>query len=203
MNRVEHSHLEKILGKLGWTETPRFRVIRARIEDILTSPIADRFHRIGERSLASLRVSAMARVNGKQRAKLKVAVQTQNWAPADLNPFDFEGVGLDGAQPQPDASFVCMRDEAIIGWHMVHRINAKTLRFSCSYMRPSSRSAMAMFHTWDIRSGVVLKTVSTHYLLGSPSASCGHVGFTDRILAPHAIDDNFTFGTNKSLARSH
>ena len=68
--------------------------------------------------------------------------------PNDLNPFNFERIGHDGAKAYNELCFALIYNDEIVGWHISHLINKESIRFSCSYILSKIQNQMLLLSLW-------------------------------------------------------
>jgi GNAT superfamily N-acetyltransferase len=70
-------------------------------------------------------------------------------APNDVNPFRFEGTGIDGSAAEPALSLACLLDGRVIGWNLAHRLHPRLVRFSCSFVWPEMQGLLPLLTLLD------------------------------------------------------
>lgn len=76
------------------------------------------------------------------------AVSLESWVPPELAPAKHMHQGLDGAAILTPVSFAYYEDDSVAGWHFSHRLDAETIRFSVSYVRPDAQRDLALLELW-------------------------------------------------------
>jgi GNAT superfamily N-acetyltransferase len=84
----------------------------------------------------------------EQIKRLRQAIRFEGWVPADLDPFQFAGLGIDGALSEPQLNFAYTVWGDVVGWNFGHRINAGTVRASCTFVRPNLQNELTMLALW-------------------------------------------------------
>lgn len=118
--------LEALLARRGWSP-PETRMVTLRftLEEIKATPWFRRYRRrtgfefvpwveVGEADLAALRASH----------------EESGWIAEDLVPWAFDQQRLDAA-----SSLAILLAGEIVGWVLNHRMNERTVRFTCSFLR--------------------------------------------------------------------
>lgn len=119
--------------------------------------------------------------------------------PPDVNPFRFEGRGIDGAASEPALSLACTVDGQVVGWNLAHRIDAQTVRFSCSYVWPEMQGRLPLLTLWD---HAFHRLEESGYTYVSWAVSPHHeamVRFNEQVLLPHVDDFDETRGAMKNF----
>jgi hypothetical protein len=122
----EAEALEELLARRGWSP-PETRMVTLRftLEQLKSTPWFERYRRrtgfgfvpwieIGEAEVAALRASH----------------EESGWIAEDLVPWGFDQQRLDAA-----SSIAIRLGGEIVGWVLNHRIDERTIRFTCSFLR--------------------------------------------------------------------
>ncbi len=83
-----------------------------------------------------------------QLVALRQAVRFEDWVPPELDPFKFTGVGIDGSAPEPGFNLACTFHGEVVGWNLAHRVDANTLRISCTLVHPDLQHHLVMLALW-------------------------------------------------------
>lgn len=83
-------------------------------------------------------------LDSDQRDHLQREQREDNWIPKDLNPFQFEGVGVDGSPSEPACCLALEEGSRICGWVLSHRLDDRTVRFSCGFVRPDLQAVLLL-----------------------------------------------------------
>lgn len=83
-----------------------------------------------------------------QLTALRQVVRFEGWVPPELDPFKFTGVGMDGAAAEPAFNLACTFHDEVVGWNLAHRLDANTLRISCTLVRPDLQHHLVMLALW-------------------------------------------------------
>jgi GNAT superfamily N-acetyltransferase len=140
-----------------------------------------------------------ASLTSSQLVTLKQAIHFENWVPADLDPFAFIDLGIDGAQPEPSMSLACTQWGDVVGWNLAHRINANTVRISCTYVRPDMQQHLLILALW--REAFQRQAGSGYQNLSWAVAAdrSTMVTFNDRFMGSYVRQRTETWGSRKEL----
>lgn len=132
--------IEALLVHQGWSEPElRMLVFKTELERLRHAHwlnavrLPKKFDLVHWRELSS-----------GEREKLKRDQQQNEWIPKDLDPFLFEGVGVDGSPPEPACSLALKEGSRVCGWVLSHRLDGKTVRFSCGFVRPDLQAVLLL-----------------------------------------------------------
>lgn len=198
MTRLPHLEAyEAVLRANGWSEPRRrmyvFRTDRDHLEQ------AEWFH-FFETPPAGVSIVPWTEISVEAREELRQAIASPaSVLPQDVNPFLFEGVGIDGSPQEPALSFGCVRGNEIIGWHLAHRIGSDAVRFSCSFIRPDLQEQLPLLTLWRH----AFQQLGRHGYVHVSWAIAPHheemLRFNEHLLAPHVLDFDETRGATKQL----
>ncbi len=118
--------LEQLLEKRHWTAPePRMIVCKSTIDRITQAPWMAQ-----NRLPASFTLFPWHELTAAERDTLHQEQQTATWFPADLAPLAQEQENL-----EPLNSLGVRYQGSVVGWVMTHRLNADTIRYTCSFIR--------------------------------------------------------------------
>lgn len=181
--------LERVLSRAGWSP-PAARMLRvkARNETMWGAGW------VGLGALAAGDAIVPWRdVSSSERRALAEEQARTGWIPADLSPFEHEAGHL------AEASVALRREGAIAGWVITHRLDERTLRYTCSYMHPALQRRGRLLPLYEAvmrRAGALglergIWTVPLHH--------AGMAAFVRRWMAPFADELSETRGSWKPL----
>ena len=137
----KEASIASLLRKKGWSDPVlKMTLFDLPVEAIFTSPWVESVSKGPARFV-------IRPYDPENTADLEV-VSTEAWVPPELAPAKHMFQGLDGAAILPSVSFVLYEDESITGWHFSHRLDAETIRFSVSYVRPDNQKDLALIELW-------------------------------------------------------
>ena len=119
--------------------------------------------------------------------------------PKDVNPFFYEGLGIDGCPPEPEFSFGCLHQGRIVGWHLTHRPAQGQLRFSCSYVRLEVQDQIPLLALWNHTFRRLMDEKPTEVSWAVAGHHEGMEKFTHRLLGPFLTSNVETRGARKPL----
>lgn len=136
--------VERILSKRGWNP-PALRSISVRFtpEEALTTPWFGRL-----RLPAGFEVFEWRSLGGEERAALRASHERSPWITTGLECWRHDHYGFD------EVSSLGLRWRGqVVGWVLNHRVDAETVRFTCSFMRRdlSGRARILPLYTESIR----------------------------------------------------
>lgn len=163
------AQLEHLLARHGWqapvTEMLAFRSGPAQVAD---APW-----------MKPLKLGPRDRIVDLVDVSLEALV-SEPWIPADLRPWAQEP-GWD-----PRTSVALLRDDAVVGWLVTHRLDPRTLRYTCSYVRPDLQKrgrVLLLYQEVVARSRVLDLPVAIWTV---PVRHEGMRAFGERWMAPYA-----------------
>jgi ribosomal protein S18 acetylase RimI-like enzyme len=188
---------EAMLRRRGWSPpSRRMLIFRARRDRLREADWFDLF----AAAPAGTVIKPWAEVTDAERAALARAMaEKPERTPDDVNPFRFEGRGLDGAEPEPGLSLACVVDGAVVGWNLAHRIDQRAARFSCSYVWPEMQGRLPLLTLWD---HAFHRLEDAGYESVSWAVSPHHeamVRFNEQMLLPYVEDYDETRGSTKTF----
>jgi len=186
--------VERIFAGRNW-EAPRPRTLSVRfpparaLESDLFSP--RRMRALG----AGLDLFPWESAERQELEEIRASHQRQPWITPALAPWRFEGADFD-----PISSIGARYRGAIVGWVLNHRVDERTVRFTCSFMRKdiSRRGRIVPLYHESLRrlaaAGVPRATFIT------PVVYPNMIRFIERWIAPIAEFSGETRGVRKRLA---
>ncbi len=121
----------------------------------------------------------------EQMSKLRQAIHFEAWVPPDLVPFDFAGIGIDGAASEQKLNLAYIVWGDVVGWNFAHRIDAQTVRASCTFVRPDLQQQLIMLALWR---EAFVRAAALEYRTISWAVSVARqamVTFNDKYMAPY------------------
>ena len=139
---------ERVLAKRGWSQPER----RTWVMRSTPERLAEAFTRARRRPLdPETQVFAWRDLGEAEAEALRRQQRETGWPDLEVFPFHY-GPGF-----EPETSLGLRRGGEVVGWVVNHRVDATTLRFTCSYLREELQGLSYRF----VSSGdteVVLKT---------------------------------------------
>lgn len=188
---------EALLQTRGWSQPVR----RMRIFKTTTSRLREASWMPMFQSLpAGFKIVRWDSVGEILREDLKKSLHEPSCRiPKDVNPFLYEGLGIDGSPAEPEFSFGCLHQDRIVGWHLTHRPAQDQLRFSCSYVRLEVQEKIPLLALWN---HTFQKLMGDKPIEVSWAVAGHHEGmekFTHRLLGPFLTSNVETRGARKPL----
>lgn len=84
----------------------------------------------------------------EQLVKLRQAIRFESWVPVELVPFNFLGNRVDGSPPEKKFNLAYVVWGNVVGWNFAHRVDAQTVRVSCTFVHPSLQQQLCMLALW-------------------------------------------------------
>lgn len=183
--------VERVFEKRRW-EQPGLRTITVKftMQEALATPW---FGRGGLPEGAE--VFPWAELTAGELAQLHESNARSPWIPNSLQPWRHDNIGFD-----PVSSLGLRFKGAVVGWVINHRMDDRTVRFTCSFMRKdlSRRARIVPLYSESLRrladAGCEFCTFIT------PTVYPGMVEFIRRHCAPYASFTGETRGTRKRLS---
>lgn len=181
--------LEHLFAQQGW-DTPERRSLTVRFTpaEARATPWYGRTGLLPDGAT----VFPWAELTVAERHQLMTSNAEAPWIPNSLQPWRHDGVGFD-----PISSVGLRYGGAVVGWVINHQVDARTVRFTCSFMRKdlSRRARILPLYSESIRrlSGTTCELCT----LITPTAYPGMTGFIHRHIAPYASFTGETRGTRK------
>jgi GNAT superfamily N-acetyltransferase len=135
----------------------------------------------------------------EQLIKLRQAIRFEGWVPSDLVPFDFADKGIDGALPEQKLNLACIVWGDVVGWNFAHRIDAQTIRVSCTFVRPDLQQQLVMLALWR---EAFVRMADTEYRTMSWAVSVGReamLNFNDKYMTPYLSRRSESWESRKVL----
>lgn len=186
--------VERIFAARGW-EAPRPRTLSVRFPPARALE-SELFAERRMRALgAGLELFPWVSAGQNERTEIRASHERQPWITPALAPWRFEGADFD-----PVSSIGARYRGAIVGWVLNHRVDERTVRFTCSFMRKdiSRRGRIVPLYHESLRrlaaAGVPRATFIT------PVVYPNMIRFIERWIAPIAEFRGETRGARKRLA---
>lgn len=124
----------------------------------------------------------------------------QGAVPRDVDPFLYEGLGIDGSPAEPELSLGCLHEGRVVGWHLVHRLGAEQVRFSCSYVRAEVQVQVPLLALWNhaFRSMPTDRSTEVSWAIAPQHEAMAK--FTQRLLGSFVTHTDETRGARKPLS---
>ena len=182
--------LERVVAKRGWLmPVPRMMVFKADIAELGNAQWVDRAEFEGEfeiRPWVSLDPALLAALRQEQEAS--------RWIPEDLVPWRHE------RGCEPETSLALLRDGAIVGWVLNHRLSDDTLRFSAGWVRPALQRRGRVLGLYAEAGRRALALGYAHATWTVPYHHEAKVAFAKRWMVPYTRRVEESRGTAKWLA---
>jgi GNAT superfamily N-acetyltransferase len=119
--------VERVLQKRGWT-APATRTVTLRFspEEATRTPWFQRVKLPTDR----FQIVPWSEVTSAERDQIRSSHEATPWIARGLEPWQHDSYGFD-----PISSLGLRYDGVIVGWVINHRVSAKCVRFTCSFMR--------------------------------------------------------------------
>jgi GNAT superfamily N-acetyltransferase len=133
------------LGRAGWS-APQARMViyGASFQRLGLALWMNAFNHLGP----EFWLGSWEELAASQLTALRQVVRFEGWVPPELDPFKFTGVGMDGAASEPRFNLACTFHDEVVGWNLAHRLDATTLRVSCTLVRPDLQHHLLMLALW-------------------------------------------------------
>lgn len=138
-------------------------------------------------------------VTPEQIQTLRQAIRFEGWVPAGLIPFDHMGTAPDGSLPEPQLNLACIAWGEVVGWNFAHRLNAHTVRATCTYVRTDLQQHLLMLALWR---EFFLRLADTEYReisWGVFLENKAMVAFNDKYMSPYLSRRSESWGSRKNL----
>lgn len=124
--QANQEFLERVLRKAGWTE-PEFRQLTMRF----TLEEGRRMGWYGRYPLeAGYSMFPWKDLTDAERESLRESQRATGWIKPDLEPWKHDAEGF-----EPVSSLGIRLHGEIVGWVLTHALDARTVRFTCSFIR--------------------------------------------------------------------
>lgn len=186
-----------LLEDRGWSPPqPRMVVYHAELERLGAAAWMHAFAGLP----AGYAILPWAELTAAQLATLRQVIRFEGWVPAELDPFAFAGRGIDGAAPEPALSLACTLWDEVVGWNLAHRIDAETVRISCTFIRPDMQQQLLMLTLW--REAYMRQVATTYRRISWAVAAerAAMVGFNDKYMGPYLRRRSETWASRKLIA---
>lgn len=182
--------LERIFATRGW-EPPQVRAVtvKATMQEALSTPW---FGRGGLPKGAE--IFSWKDLTAEERRQIWESNERSPWIPLSLQPWRHDAIGF-----EPVSSVGLRYGGEVVGWVINHRVDERTVRFTCSFMRGdlSGRARILPLYTESIRR---LSTTSCECCTFiTPTVYPQMVEFIRRHLVPYVSFTGETRGTRKNL----
>lgn len=182
--------IERIFAARGW-EDPVLRTISVRftMAEALATPWYGRMGLLPK----DAEIFSWVDLTPDERQALKDSNARKPWIANSLQPWRHDQVGFD------PVSSVGMRYRGeVVGWVINHRMDAKTVRFTCSFMRKdlSRRARIVPLYSEALRR--LSETDCESCTLVTPTVYPGMLEFIRRHCSPYASFTGETRGTRKT-----
>jgi GNAT superfamily N-acetyltransferase len=183
--------VERIFEKRGW-EPPVLRTITVRftMAEALSTPWYGRMGLLP----AGAEIFSWVDLTAAERQQLRESNARAPWIANSLQPWRHDQLGFD-----PVSSVGLRYRGEVVGWVINHQIDARTVRFTCSFMRKdlSRRARIVPLYSEALRR--LSATPCEVCTLVTPTVYPGMLEFIRRHCAPYASFTGETRGTRKSL----
>lgn len=186
--------VERIFEKCGW-DAPESRTLSVRftMAEALSTPWYGRMGLLPR----DAEIFSWTDLTEAERTHLHESNARAPWIPNSLQPWRHDGRGF-----EPISSVGLRYRGEVVGWVINHRIDARTVRFTCSFMRKdlSRRARIVPLYSEALRR--LSETGCEFCTLVTPTVYPGMQEFIRRHCSPYASFTGETRGTRKALAPS-
>lgn len=183
--------LRRVLAKRDWPEPElRSHLLRGMCAAILDAPWMHRRRPFP----AGFEIFPWVALADHEREALCARRQATGWPPIDVFPFRF------GEACEPQTSLGLRFAGEVVGWVVNHRIDEKTLRFSCSYLREDLQKLGRLVEAYACS---IEKMEAAGFEVATmviPVEFPRMVAFARRHLEPFAFATGEVFGSAKQLS---
>jgi len=137
-------HVEALLASRGWSPPQaRMAVIRFTVEGAASTPWFGRY-----RWRRQMECFPWVEITGEEIERLRASHRATGWIAEDLVPWQF-----DPQEVEPGSSLGIRLDGELVGWVINHLLPGRTVRFTCSFIRPDlkRRGRIVPAYTESIR----------------------------------------------------
>jgi GNAT superfamily N-acetyltransferase len=184
--------IERIFEKRGW-DAPDVRTITVRftIQEALAAPWYGRMGLLP----AGAEIFAWTDLTAAERQQLRESNERAPWIASSLQPWRHDELGFD-----PVSSVGLRYKGEVVGWVINHQIDARTVRFTCSFMRKdlSRRARIVPLYSEAVRR--LSETACAFCMFVTPTVYPGMLEFLRRHCSPYASFTGETRGTRKALS---
>ncbi|MFN7916628.1 MAG: hypothetical protein U0Q55_14900 [Vicinamibacterales bacterium] len=186
--------VERIFEARGW-EAPVVRTVSVRftMAEALATPWYGRMGLLPK----DAEIFSWVDLTPAERQALKDSNTRKPWIANSLQPWRHDQVGFD-----PVSSVGLRYRGEVVGWVINHRMDAKTVRFTCSFMRKdlSKRARIVPLYSEALRR--LSETDCEVCTLVTPTVYPGMLEFIRRHCSPYASFTGETRGTRKTNGAS-
>jgi GNAT superfamily N-acetyltransferase len=184
--------VERIFEKRGW-ETPQLRTLTVQftMQEAVSTPWYGRMGLVP----AGAEIFPWTDLTAAERAHLHESNEDTPWIPVSLQPWRHDQLGFD------PVSSVGMRYQGeVVGWVINHQIDARTVRFTCSFMRAdlARRARIIPLYSEAVRR--LSGTACEFCTMVTPTVYPAMIAFIRRHFEPYASFTGETRGTRRTLA---
>ena len=181
--------IERIFEKRGW-QAPELRTITVRftMAEALATPWYGRMGLLPK----DAEIFSWVDLTPAERQALKDSNARKPWIANSLQPWRHDQIGFD-----PISSVGLRSRGEVVGWVINHQMDAKTVRFTCSFMRKdlSRRARIVPLYSEALRR--LSETGCEVCTLVTPTVYPGMLEFIRRHCSPYASFTGETRGTRK------
>jgi GNAT superfamily N-acetyltransferase len=182
--------VERVFAKRGW-DAPELRTfsVRFTIQEAQATPWYGRV-----RLPKGAELFSWVDLTPDERRRIQESNQRAPWIPNSLQPWRHDVVGFD-----PVSSVGLRYQGDVVGWMINHRMDPKTVRFTCSFMRAdlSRRARILPLYSEAIRR--LAEDGCERGTFVTPTVYPGMVEFIQEHIKPYVSFTGETRGTRKSL----
>jgi len=188
---------EALLQTRGWSQPVRrmsiFKTDTARLREASWMPLFQTLP-------VGFEIVRWDTIGAAAREELKGTLGEAHGAvPRDVDPFLYEGVGIDGSPSEPELSLGCLHEGHVVGWPLVHRLGPGQVRFSCSYVRAEVQAQVPLLALWNHAFRRMPGERSTEVSWAIAPQHEAMAKFTQRLLGSFVTHADETRGARKPL----
>jgi len=183
--------VERIFEKRGW-DAPQVRTLTVKftMQEAVNTPWYGRMELLP----AGAEIFAWKDLTPAERTALHESNERAPWIPISLQPWRHDQLGFD-----PVSSVGLRYRGEVVGWVINHQIDARTVRFTCSFMRPdlARRARIIPLYSEAVRR--LSQTACEFCTMVTPTVYPAMIAFIRRHFEPYASFTGETRGTRKTL----
>lgn len=183
--------VERIFERRGW-DAPVLRTVSVRftIAEALSTPWYGRAGLLPP----GAEIFPWKEITAAERTQIRDSNDRAPWIPTSLQPWRHDQMGFD-----PVSSVGLRYRGEVAGWVINHQVDARTVRFTCSFMRKdlARRAAIVPLYSEAVRR--LSETACETCTMVTPTVYPDMIAFIRRHFEPYASFTGETRGTRKRL----
>jgi len=186
-------YFERALAKRAWSQPEqRMITVRFQVEELFKAAWIRKY-----RPRPHYRIAAWSEVTRSELDAARASDATQSWIAPDLAPWLHDAHGFEAK-----TSVAIYFHDALVGWLINHQLDAHTVRYTCSFIRPDLAQTGGILPAY-VESFARLRDAGfTQGMFVTPMHHPAMVRFAERWFGPWASFVGQTRGSVKQLDAS-